>query len=1685
MKTLHDAKKSLCLIAFMVLMILLEILCFLQLVFVSSRYFLWLGRTKLAAPALARVLKVLQIHHESIVLLMLLRKLDTIVPQLIWESIENAGIFLYIFGRFIMLLSMGCLTAICKTCCYQLRYYRLRELLKLAMLGLFLILVFCEVLPLIDVLDKSVRQQVSNLGSYLLGPNVTNRRTRQLVFVGNPAFGGRGQGVRRTLRGGNKTFDTTLGYPGEGWAQLSMATWNTRSLTYERFQYCTKLGYDVLAITELWRNQQKFQSKNTRFTASSPILITRGPNKGKMRFPDDRAAGVGILLSPRAQRKLMSFGSEGERVCWTRLKGPVCNLFIIAVYLPHRGRIQPCQDDTLRDLEKVLTRVPKRDCICIMGDLNEQLEGGVNGRTGKWVAGPKSPKADKIMQILQLHELTAVNTTFEPRRTSALHTFIQTKRKEDSESDYGEHVGKSVRTRYKNEWYQGDVVSTYGQNGKQKWIVKYTDNYVRHYGRKQLENILTRIKKEKIGKQIDYVIVSSRWKSCVVNCRTRWQPAIHRDIHGERNDHALVHCIWKWRLRVTKSKPCKDLNYLFSQKKDEHGNPVSKARMATFETAVEDKLEQLNFSASNDNATDMHSKICTAINHAIETTVPSRVVKQGAKREVSEATQKLFKDREKLRGQGSPEQYDEIQSKIKKSSLADFTNWVEKWAANIESAAGKGDTKKVYDGVKVLACKREKPSPNLTTDSQGNSLKCAKETAQAWNTFLTSKFAATDEELTRPELEPLPCTQGIDDLTDEQFARGLAKMSNNRACGHDGIPSEIYKRSDRCKELLKLLLQKIWHDEDVPVDFARATFVMLFKDKGSANDPTKYRCIGLLTHAYKVMAQCLLEKLESETESFLSDWQAGFRKNRGCRDNVLTLRTIYEDMLEKGEALYVTFIDYSAAFDSVSHKFLDRALKEAGASDKSRALFRAIYNRASAVTKVASTDGAEVLSDPFPIRRGVVQGDITSPLYFILALELILRTHDADRNKGVMFGGERIGTLGYADDAALLDTHLETAAARVTAISRGSKKDADMMINKTKTEVMHVKEQGRVSPLTKQEAKSVCKHECPHDDCRRVFYNAHGCKVHAGKCKKRDVFPVDKILEVKGATGSPTRRFLISWKGYGAEHNTWEPRRNISPGVVNAFLHANNLYEHDWPGARCPQCDMPCKSERGVKIHLRSCLQRPDSEQNFTGTCAAAKVKVNKLIAAQDDEETVLCEEKGLKNVFLFKYLGSVFAADGNQQHDIKRRVAMAMARMGQLRHVFNATIPLCLKMKIYKSAVCSLLTYGCEAWDLNEKNMALLNGANARCLSRFTGKDAHAEASAKTRSYDLVLAIRKRRFKWLGHILRMPESRLIKLATKVQFQQGLQGNLFMDIPCNPSYEGICGLAKNRKIWRQMSCRLNNPATMHRYVKAYLAMPTSPHLSPRSRRRARRNSSAATVTTPTPTPSTTSPHHGPRPVPPAISAARYRARDVHEAFFRPKSKQPTKHKRKTKAESKPPLTDKQRAAWAHAHYVIHHGSPMDADHFLQTKRATTISPNTRNQLKQMCNVGATNPTPTTARPPVILTSATPTISRHHQRPPTADTIGSPQPTPPTILGHHYPTTHNTRNNLTLTPQQHTHTHHYNTHTPLSPITHTHLNVLHHSMHDPHHITTMNDTYIYVNHPSHKHNNRVYEKSWVW
>ena len=256
----------------------------------------------------------------------------------------------------------------------------------------------------------------------------------------------------------------------------------------------------------------------------------------------------------------------------------------------------------------------------------------------------------------------------------------------------------------------------------------------------------------------------------------------------------------------------------------------------------------------------------------------------------------------------------------------------------------------------------------------------------------------------RDDLEDLGPQIIADPLTEQAFVRALRKLKKGKACGPDGIPGEVFYSCENAAIELYKLLKTIWEREYVPPALVRASFIMIYKNKGSTNDLSMYRCIGLLPHSYKILSLIMLERIMNECADFLSDWQAGFRPERGCRDNTLLLRVLFDYILERGEKLFVTYIDYSAAFDSViSHKFLDESLKKAGASRKTRAMFRAIYRDAEGIARVSGLHGNKIYSKAFKVRRGVIQGDIISPIFFILTMEQIFRVHDPSA-EGVSVG---------------------------------------------------------------------------------------------------------------------------------------------------------------------------------------------------------------------------------------------------------------------------------------------------------------------------------------------------------------------------------------------------------------------------------------------------------------------------------------------------------------------------------------------------------------------------------------------------------------------------------------------------------------------------------------------------------
>ena len=91
------------------------------------------------------------------------------------------------------------------------------------------------------------------------------------------------------------------------------------------------------------------------------------------------------------------------------------------------------------------------------------------------------------------------------------------------------------------------------------------------------------------------------------------------------------------------------------------------------------------------------------------------------------------------------------------------------------------------------------------------------------------------------------------------------------------------------------------------------------------------------------MLKILQARLQQSMNRELPDVQAGFRKGRGTRDQIVNTRWIIKKAREFQENIYFCIIDYVKAFDSVDRNKLWKILKEMGISDHLTFLLRNLY----------------------------------------------------------------------------------------------------------------------------------------------------------------------------------------------------------------------------------------------------------------------------------------------------------------------------------------------------------------------------------------------------------------------------------------------------------------------------------------------------------------------------------------------------------------------------------------------------------------------------------------------------------------------------------------------------------------------------------------------------------------------
>ena len=133
------------------------------------------------------------------------------------------------------------------------------------------------------------------------------------------------------------------------------------------------------------------------------------------------------------------------------------------------------------------------------------------------------------------------------------------------------------------------------------------------------------------------------------------------------------------------------------------------------------------------------------------------------------------------------------------------------------------------------------------------------------------------------------------------------------------------------------------------------------------------------------MLKILQARLQQYMNSEFPDVQAGFRKERGTRDQIANIRWIIKNAREFQKNIYFCFIDYSKAFDYVNQKKLWKILQKIRIPDHFTCLLRNLHAGQEATVRTGHGT-----TDWIQIRKEICQGFILSSCLFNFYAEYIM-----------------------------------------------------------------------------------------------------------------------------------------------------------------------------------------------------------------------------------------------------------------------------------------------------------------------------------------------------------------------------------------------------------------------------------------------------------------------------------------------------------------------------------------------------------------------------------------------------------------------------------------------------------------------------------------------------------------------
>ena len=693
--------------------------------------------------------------------------------------------------------------------------------------------------------------------------------------------------------------------------------------------------------------------------------------------------GVAIILKKGIEKSLMEWKPINSRLMKVRLRGRHINITILQCYAPTNDSEEESKDAFYEQLQAELENTPRHEMKIVMGDLNAKV--GADNTAHERSMGREGcgTSNDNGERLLEL---------------CAMHDLV---------------IGGTLFQHpeiHKLTWCS--------PNGRDK-------------------------------NMIDHLMINGTWRRSLLDVRVRRGADVG-------SDHHLVTATLRVKLR--KNGP---------QKKRQQQFDVERLRdprtKSSFVLQLKNKFQAL---ADAENYTQQEpvsiettwKQIKTAYTQTCETHIGRRLKKRKEwiavetwqvietrrelKKKVLETKSERLKERYRL-------QYREVNKEVKRKTRADKRAFIEDLARQAEEAAMRGEQGQVYKITKLVCGKYRGATNAPITDKQGRLLTTEAEQEARWaehfSEVLNRPPPATEADVQDPDPN-LDLDINTAPPEKEEIMAAIRSLKNGKAPGQDGLNAELFKADPEfAAQVLQPLYEKIWEEKLLPDDWTEGTIVKIPK-KGALSNCNNWRGITLLSVPSKILAKIIINRISKAVDQQLREEQAGFRPGRGCTDQIFTLRNIIEQCTEWQRQLYINFVDFEKAFDSIHRESLWRILRAYRIPQEIVLVIKSFYNNFTC--RVGSGETS------FSVKTGVRQGCSMSALLFNLTIDWVMRQTTADQPRGIRWTlFSTLEDLDFADDLALVShthQHMQEKTTRLSTYAQ----QVGLKISQKKTEVM-------------------------------------------------------------------------------------------------------------------------------------------------------------------------------------------------------------------------------------------------------------------------------------------------------------------------------------------------------------------------------------------------------------------------------------------------------------------------------------------------------------------------------------------------------------------------------------------------------------------------------------------------------